>query len=180
MRMKIARIVMVLMISWLVGCAVGSPKWVTEGSSSLYENDEQAIYGVGAIVGVKNAPLAWDAAENRARAEVAKTFQVYTGYLMQDYASSTTAGSFTNSTEEQDVQRGIKTFTSSTLSGVRPVERFKDQEDDTYYVLVKLSIEQVKQTLANSRELNADVRDYVRENADRVFEKLEKEEIKRR
>jgi len=65
----------------LVGCG-GVPDWVEQGSAALHQDEDQAIYGVGSIVGVKNEPLAWDAAENRARAEIAKTFQTYTAYLM--------------------------------------------------------------------------------------------------
>ena len=70
----------------LVACG-GPPNWVKEGSGVLNNEESKSIYGVGSIVGVKNEPLAWEAAENRARAELAKTFRTYTAYLMQDYAA---------------------------------------------------------------------------------------------
>src|SRR5688572_16691909 len=168
-------------IALMIGLAAcgGPPKWVKQGSGAFNEKDSKAFYGVGSVTGVRNEPLAWDTAENRARAEIAKTFETYTGYLMRDYAASTTAGDFTRNTEEQNVERAIKTVTATTLSGVRPIERYKDEKTSTYYVLTKLNLEEMKDNLERAKELNAEVRDYVRKNADKLFERLEKEEDKR-
>ncbi len=161
----------------LAACG-GAPKWVSQGSGALNTKDDKAFYGVGSIIGIKNEPLAWDAAENRARAEIARNFQTYTAYLMRDYVASTTANDFTKSTEEQNVERAIKTFSAVTLNGVHPVERYKDEDSGTYYVLAKLNLKDVKNKLEESKELNAEVRDFVKKNADRLFDKLEKEETK--
>ena len=168
-------------IALMIGLAAcgGPPKWVKQGSGAFNEKDSKGFYGVGSVVGVRNEPLAWDTAENRARAEIAKTFETYTGYLMRDYAASTTAGDFTKNTEEQNVERAIKTVTTTTLSGVRPIERYKDDKTGTYYVLAKLNLEEMKNNLEQAKELNAEVRDYVRKNADKLFDRLEKEEDKR-
>ena len=54
-----------------------------------------------------------------------------------------------------------------------------DPKTNTYYVLTKLSLEDMKNNLEQARELNAQVRDFVRKNADKMFERLEKEEEKR-
>jgi hypothetical protein len=170
--------VTVLLVLAMAACG-GPPKWVQKGSGVYNEKDSKAFYGVGSVVGVRNEPLAWDTAENRARAEIAKTFETYTGYLMRDYAASTTAGDFTRNTEEQNVERAIKTVTTATLSGVRPIERYKDEKSNTYYVLTKLSLEDMKNNLEQAKELNAQVRDFVRKNADKMFDRLEKEEEKR-
>ena len=168
----------VLLLIGLVACG-GPPKWVEKGSGAFNEKDKKAFYGVGSVVGVRNEPLAWDTAENRGRAEIAKTFETYTGYLMRDYAASTTAGDFTRNTEEQHVERAIKTVTTATLSGVRPIDRYRDVKTNTYYVLTKLSLEDMKNNLEHAKELNAEVREFVRKNADRLFDRLEQEEDKR-
>jgi hypothetical protein len=168
----------ILLVLTMAACG-GPPKWVQKGSGVFNEKDSKAFYGVGSVVGVRNEPLAWDTAENRARAEIAKTFETYTGYLMRDYAASTTAGDFTRNTEEQNIERAIKTVTTATLSGVRPIERYKDEKTNTYYVLTKLSLEDMKNNLEQAKELNAQVRDFVRKNADKMFDRLEKEEEKR-
>jgi hypothetical protein len=161
----------------LTACA-GPPTWVEEGSGAYNKEGDRALYGVGSIVGVKNEPLAWDAAENRARAEIAKNFETYTAYLMRDYAASTNAADFSQSTEEQLVERAVKTFTATTLRGVRPIDRYKDEDTYTYYVLAKLSLDDMQRMLGQSQELDAGVRDHVRENAERLFDELEKEEEK--
>ncbi len=162
----------------LTACG-GPPTWVQKGSAAYNSKDEKAFYGVGSVIGIKNEPLAWDAAENRARADIARTFETYTGYLMRDYAASTSAADFTKSTEEQNVERAIKTFSATTLSGVRPVDRYKDEKSGTYYVLTKLSLKDVQEQLTQAKELNSQVRDFVRKNAERLFDRLEKEEDKR-
>lgn len=167
-----------LLICSLVACG-GPPNWVKDGAGALNKDEAKSIYGVGAIVGVKNEPLAWEAAENRARADLAKTFRTYTAYLMEDYAISTTVGNFTKTTEEQNVERAIKTFTAVTLRGVRPVERYKDEDSSTYYVLTKLSFKEMKEVLQHAQELDEEVREFVKKNANRLFDKLEKEEAKR-
>jgi phenylalanyl-tRNA synthetase beta subunit len=123
--------------------------------------------------------LAWDTAENRSRAEIAKTFETYTAYLMRDYAASTTAGDFSRNSEEQNIERAVKTFSAVTLNGVKPMDRYKDEKSGTYYVLTKLSLEDMKNNLEQAKELNGQVRDFVRKNADRLFDRLEKEEDKR-
>ena len=162
----------------LTACG-GPPKWVDKGSGYLNTDEDKAFYGMGSVVGVKNEPLAWDTAENRARAEVAKNFETYTAYLMRDYAASTTAGDFSASAEEQNIERAIKTFSSVTLSGVHPVERYKDPDTKAYYVLAKLSLDDMQKSLAKAKELNGEVRDYVRKNAERLFDRLAEEEQKR-
>ncbi len=162
----------------LTGCG-GPPTWVKKGSGAYNDKDSKAFYGVGAVIGIKNEPLAWDTAENRARAEIAKSFETYTAYLMRDYAASTSAGDFTKSAEEQNVERAIKTFSATTLSGVRPVDRYKDTGNATYYVLAKLSLKDVQAAIEANKELNAQIRDYVRQNSDRLFDRLEQEEDKR-
>jgi hypothetical protein len=167
-----------LLVIGLAACG-GPPTWVKKGSGAYNEKTDKSFYGVGSVVGVRNEPLAWDTAENRARAEIAKTFETYTAYLMRDYAASTTAGDFTRNTEEQNVERAIKTFSAVTLNGVKPIDRYKDDKTGTYYVLTKLSLEDMKNNLDQAKELNSQVRDYVRKNADRLFERLEKEEEKR-
>jgi hypothetical protein len=62
---------------------------------------------------------------------------------------------------------------------VKPIDRYKDDKSGTYYVLTKLSLEDMKNNLDQAKELNSQVRDFVRKNADRLFERLEKEEEKR-
>ena len=170
---------------WLVGCAGVSmrggemPRWVKEGSRAFEDGEVKAFYGVGAVVGVDNEPLARTAAENRARAEVAKVFATYTASLMKDYMAATRGGATVSdspATEEQHIEQSIKTFSAVTLSGVKIVDHWIDPERRTYYALARLDLEHFKDQLDRIRELNAQVRDFIRSNADRSFEALAREE----
>ncbi len=172
------RLLLLLLLLGVAACA-GPPTWVEKGSAAFNKKGDKAFYGVGEVMGVKNEPLAWEAAENRARAEIVKTFQTYTAYLMRDYAASTTAGRFDRTAEEQNIERAIKTFSAATLTGVRPIDRYKDNKANAYYVLVKLDLESIKDSLSQARELNAEARDFVRKNAEKMFDRLEKEEAKK-
>src|SRR5262245_61392386 len=154
-----------------------TPKWVKTGVYA--SQDSKAFYGVGEVMGIRNEPLAWDAAENRARAQMVKVLSTYTAYLMRDYAASTAAGDFKRTAEEQHIEEATKTFAAVTLNGVRSVDRYKDEKKGIYYVVVKMELDDVKDMLMQSKELNSQMRDFVRKNADRAFERLETEEQKR-
>jgi hypothetical protein len=160
----------------LLACE-SQPKWVKTGS---YKPEEaKAFYSMGEVMGIRNEPLAWDAAENRARAQMVKILSTYTASLMRDYAASTAGLDLKKTAEEQHIEQATKTFAAATLNGVRPVDRYKDEKKGIYYVVVKMDLDNVKDMLMQSTELNAQMRDYVRKNADRAFERLEKEELKR-
>jgi hypothetical protein len=160
----------------LVACE-SQPKWVKTGS---YKPEEKkAFYSMGEVMGIRNEPLAWDAAENRARAQMVKILSTYTASLMRDYAASTAGLDLKKTVEEQHIEEATKTFAAATLNGVRPIDRYKDEKKGIYYVVVKMELDDVKDMLMQSRELNSQMRDFVRKNADRAFERLEKEEQKR-
>ena len=135
------------------------------------------FYGVGSVSGIKNHALARNTADNRARAEITKIFETYSASLMKDYMASTTAGDMSASSEEQHVEQAIKTFSASTLSGVQIVDHWV-HPDGTWYALAQLDLESFTKNLQKMKELNAEVRDYVRKNAERVHMDLEREEEK--
>jgi hypothetical protein len=159
------------------------PDWVKEGNGAFRDSGEKVFYGVGAVVGMKNEPLARTSSENRARAEVAKIFETYTASLMKDYMASTTGGAAITSqlpaVEEQHVEQTIKTFSAATLSGVMIADHWVDTENDTHYALARLDLEKFKQSVDRMQELNTQVRDFIRKNAERSFDDLAREEEKR-
>ena len=158
---------------------VDYPEWVMKGSGAFGGEEGRVFYGVGSVSGIKNHALARSTADNRARAEIAKIFEVYSASLMKDYMASTTAGDMTASSEEQHVEQAIKTFSATTLSGVQVVDHWYHPVDGTVFSLARLDLQAFTDNLGKMKELNAKVRDYVRENAERVHMDLEKEEEKR-
>ncbi len=175
------KVVLFASFVFVVGCssAPKRPDWIMKGAGAFPK--EKSFYGVGAVSGVKNIPLAFRAADNQARADIAKQFEVYTASLMKQYAASTTAGNMAASSEEQNVEEATKTFTAISLSGTQIVDHHEETSKDgipTIYALAKLDIEKVKENMEKAQELSSQVRDYVRKNADKSFDNLEKEEQK--
>ena len=168
------------MMLMLAACS-GTPKWVAKGGGYMSEKDSKAFYGVGAVTGIRNEPLAKETADNRARADLAKYVDTYTSYLMRDYAASTTAGNFTKSSEEQNVERAVKTFVATHLSGVQVVDRWEKEEKSgkVTYALAKMDLVSFKDNVSQMKELNADTREFVRKNAERAFDRLQQEEDRR-
>jgi alkylation response protein AidB-like acyl-CoA dehydrogenase len=160
------------------------PAWVIKGSGAFKDAGEHVFYGVGSVVGVHNKPLAVSSAENRARAEVAKVFETYSASLMKDYAASTTGGAAitaeTPTSEEQHIEQTIKTFSAVTLSGVMIVDRWEDPNNATIYSLARLDLKEFEDQVKKMQELNANVKAYVKENAERAFDDLAAEEERHR
>jgi hypothetical protein len=159
--------------------AVQFPDWVNTGSGAAKGDRGRVLRGVGAASGIKNVALARTAADNRARAEIAKIMETYSASLMKDYMASTTAGDMKSSSEEQHVEQAVKTFSAVTLSGVQIVNHWVHPQDGTWYALAELDMTTMADNIAKAKQLSAGVRDYVRKNADRVHDDLEKEENKR-
>jgi hypothetical protein len=182
-------LVVVMGLFFLYGCGGGKevksegvqpPEWVIKGSGAFGGERGKVFYGVSSAYGIKNFSLLRSAADNRARNEVAKIFQFYTASLMKDYMASTMAGDPNETSEEQHVEQATKTVTSMTLSGVEIVDHWQHPETGELFSLARLDLEAFKNNMDKAKELNKEVRDYIRENADRLHGELEDEEAKMR
>ena len=154
------------------------PQWVYKGSGAFDDDKGKVFYGVGIASGISNKALLFSTADNRARAEVAKTLETYVAVLAKDYMASTTAGDMSASSEEQHVEQALKTFSKTTLHGATIIDHWQDPEDKTMYSLCQLDLLAFQEALDNYKELDEKVRDYVRENADKMHGELEKMEDK--
>ncbi|MFQ5481015.1 MAG: hypothetical protein ACE5DW_07030 [Thermodesulfobacteriota bacterium] len=156
----------------------GVPDWVVKGSGAFGGERGKVFYGIASSFGIKNPSLKRSAADNRARNEVAKVFKFYTASLMKAYNASTMAGDPNVTSEEQHVEEAVKTVTAMTLSGVEIVNHWENPSTHEFFSLARLDLEAFKDSLKKSKDLNSRVRDYIRQNADRLHEKLQKEEDK--
>jgi hypothetical protein len=156
-----------------------SPDWVMKGSGAFGGDRGKVFYGVASASRMQNSSLMRSAADNRARNEVAKVFQFYTASLMKDYMASTVAGDPNVTSEEQHVEQAIKTVTSMTLSGVEIVDHWQHPASGELFALARLDLEAFKDKFDKVQNLDKKVTDYIKENADKLHEELEKEEQKR-
>jgi hypothetical protein len=152
-----------------------APDWVIKGSGAFKKDKGKVFYGVGSASGIRNFSLLRSAADNRARNEIAKIFEVYNSSLMKDYSASTTAGEKDVSAEEQHVEEVIKTVTKTTLTGIEIINHWQNEDTGELYSLAKMDLAAFKSNLEKSKELNSKTRDFIRENADRLHEELERE-----
>ncbi len=171
----------VIFAAVLAGCAgnkvaSGAPDWVNKGQGAFKDNN---LYGVGMVTGMQNRALAVDTADNRARAKIAEVLNNNVEKMTRDYMASTAAGDMKRSSEEQDIRAGLKTFVQTNLTGVVIVDHWRDTSDGTMFALAKLDPKSFKSWVEDSRELNAQVRDFVRANADKYFQEMAQESEKR-
>lgn len=160
--------------------AVNAPEWVNKGSGAFKDSAGKPVfYGVGIAQGVRNRALAVTAADDRGRADITKIMNSYVTVLTKDYMASITAGDLSKSSEEQMVSQAMKNFAKFSLHGAVPVDHWKDPTDGTLFALVKLDMSSIQQSLNESKDLDAKVRDYVKSNAEKAFDELAAEEAKR-
>ncbi len=159
---------------------LNAPEWVLKGSGAFGGEKGKVFYGVASAYGIKNFSLLRSTADNRARNEVAKVFQFYTASLMKDYAASTMAGDPNVTSEEQHVEQAIKTVTTMTLSGVEVVDHWQHPASGELFALARLDLEAFKDNFDKVQDLDQKVKDYIKDNANRMHEELQKEEEKRK
>jgi hypothetical protein len=159
--------------------ASGAPAWVLKGSGAFTGDRGKAFYGVGSAPKMVDISMARDRANNRARRQILQIFNTYIAYMMKDYSRSTTAGDMSKESYEADVMQVQKTISIGDINGAQIVDNWKDPSDGTIYSLAVLDLAAMADILANKGELDAKLRDYVRANAAKGFDDLEKEEAKR-
>lgn len=159
-------------------CADGRelPAWIMQGGMAFPADIGKVFYGVGMASNIGNPSLLRETADNRAINEMAKQFEVYTSSLMNDYMASTSAGD--KAADEQHVETVKKTVVKQTLNGVMIVDRCQDRGTGMFYSLSRLDIDKFKDAINKKAELSRGMKDYVRDNANALAEKLEKEEAK--
>lgn len=155
------------------------PKWVVKSSGAFKDSNGRAFYGVGSASGIKNFSLQRTAADDRARNDLAKVFEFYTKSLTKDYMASTTAGDFSKTSEEQNVEVAIKTVTSATLTGVLIIDHWEHPARNELFSLARLDLESFKKNLDKHKELSQAVRKAIKERADKLHEELEQEVLKK-
>ena len=164
----------------------GAPKWVA-AKGAAFSGDRRVLYGVGNASGLINPSLRRKAAEGQARNDLAATLQVYVAGLQKQYLAETTAGSMDKHSVEQHVQDTMKQVTEATLVGAQIVEIWENPLRNEAYALARLDIEQVMDAMksykamnAQFKELDANLREFVRKNADKAHDELNGELEKRK
>ena len=154
------------------------PKWVTLGGGAWSDSKGKAFYGVGSATGIRNYSLQRTIADDRARGDLAKVFEVYMMSLTKDYQAHTTMGGFKASNEEQNAEVALKLSVNQTLRGVVIVDHFKIPERQEFLSLARLDYDAFKRNVENNQEfqqLPRKIRDDIKNRADKLHEEMEAE-----
>ena len=154
------------------------PKWVLLGGGAWSDSEGKAFYGVGSATGIKNYSLQRTIADDRARGDLAKVFEVYMMSLTKDYQAHTTMGGFDASSEEQNAEVALKISVSQTLRGVVIVDHFEIPARREFLSLARLDYDAFKRNVENNKEfqqLPQKIREDIKERADKLHEEMEAE-----
>jgi len=158
-----------------------APNWVLQGGGAFTDSRGKAFYGVGSATGIKNYSLQRTVADDRARGDLAKVFEFYVSTLTKDYQAHTTAGSFDNSSEEQNAESALKVVVSQTMRGVVIVDHFEIPERREFLSLARLdydAFEHNVETNESFQELPKVVQEEIKTRAEKLHNEMEAESRK--
>ena len=157
------------------------PKWVLMGGGAWTDKEGKAFYGVGSATGIQNFSLQRTVADDRARGDLAKVFEVYVSSLTKDYQAHTTMGGFETSSEEQNAEVAMKVAVKQTLRGAVIVDHFEIPERNEFLALARLDFDVVQRNVETSqvvKELPDKVREDIKKRAANRFKLMEEESNK--
>ncbi len=151
----------------------GAPDWVNEGTNILNNKGGRLFHGVGSASQMGDMALQQSAADDRARAEVARVLSSYLDVVSSDYMAAAKSGD--NAVSEESVSRQIKNFSKVNLAGTRILGRWRDTKTNVIYSIAELDMNQVKSTLAGVGDMNADLKRYIETSGENIFDRVSKE-----
>jgi LPP20 lipoprotein len=151
----------------------GAPDWVNKGTSYVNDKDGRLFHGVGSASSMGDVTLQRATADDRARAELARIFSSYLDVASNDYQSAARSGD--SRVSEEAVSRQIKNLSQVNLAGARVIARWQDRKTGIVYSIAELDMKQVKDTVSAARDMNTDVRRYLENNADNIFDRVSQE-----
>ena len=157
------------------------PKWVLMGGGAWTDKKGKAFYGVGSATGIQNFSLQRTVADDRARGDLAKVFEVYVSSMTKDYQAHTTMGGFETSSEEQNAETAMKVVVKQTLRGAVIVDHFEIPERNEFLSLARLDFDVVQRNVQTSpamKKLPDNIQADIKKRAANRFKLMEEESNK--
>ena len=156
--------------SFVVTCK-DHPDWVEKGGAAF---KDKAFYGVGSVTNVRDVGLARDAADAKARANLAKNFSTEINNRLEQYQQSISSGNYPDQEHmEQVIEQGLITITKMELRGAMVVDRHACIKENTRYSLTRLDTEAFAKELEKIKDLPDEVQKVIKQHADDFFEEME-------
>jgi hypothetical protein len=148
------------------------PEWSRKGDAAFPDSDK-VFYGVGDATNIGNKSLLRKTSDTRAINEIAQQLNATSKSLVEDYMNSVSAAG--GEASEQSVTQGIKTTVEKSLVGVKIIDRCLDPADGVHYSLAKYDLDRMEKLIDADNSLDPKLKEYVRKNASKFFEKMEDE-----
>lgn len=187
-RSVFARSATLIAVLWLLGACSGknvvesdlhlkgAPDWVNEGTQILKTGDGRLFHGVGSAPPLGDMSLQTSAADDRARAELARVLSSYMNVISNDYVAASSAAG--KGATEQSLSREIENVTRINLTGARVIGRWRDTKSNVIYSLAELDLKQVKSTTRGVEEMNGGFGNYVDRHGETIFDRMAEERKK--
>ena len=148
------------------------PAWVNKGSGN-YPDKKGVIFATGlSPQGMDDEGLAREAADNDARVQLQRVFETYVAAMMETYKRATMQSG--KGKTEIDIKSVARTLTEGTLRGSMIQEHWQDPKKGTIYSLCVIDVNAFKEVAAQAKELDSGVKEYIRDNAEKAQDDLDK------
>ena len=178
------RLLLVIVVAAVAACAgqtklesdlgvKGAPDWVNKGTSYVNDKDGRLFHGVGSASPMGDVTLQRSTADDRARAELARILSSYLDVASNDYQSAARSGD--SKVSEEAVSRQIKNLSKVNLAGAKIIARWQDKKTSIVYSIAELDMKHVKDTVSAAQDMSVDMRRYLENNADNIFDRVTQE-----
>jgi len=147
-----------------------APEWVNGGCS-----DKKVLCGVGFASTLGDYTVGRQEADSLALVDLRGIMETYVGYLLEGYKKRVLSGdphavSIMGQTEE-----AVKRVVGGTLTGVKIVDHWEHPTKNMIFSLAKVDLNAFKDNVDQMKDLSEEFKKHVRENADRMLQKLDRE-----
>jgi hypothetical protein len=148
-----------------------APDWVNEGTQAVSDDKGRLIHGVGSAPVLNDDALQTAAADNRARAEVARVVSTFIDSTISDYSAS--AG--VDSNAELSIEQSINATTQTALNGARIKGRWRDPNTGIIYSMAEMDMKALGDAISAANKLSTSFKQFYAQKANANFDRFVKE-----
>ena len=149
-----------------LGIGNGAPDWVNEGTQAVDNDDGRFLHGVGVAPSMNDFSLQKSAADNRARAEIARILSTYIDSTISDYTSSV------GDSSDMSVAKDLRGTSQLTLSGARILGYWKNDETGDIYAFAELDLKAMDEMVESATTLSDAFKRYYAQNGNAGFDRF--------
>lgn len=147
----------------------GAPDWVNSGTVLLHAKDNRLFHGIGHASAMDTTSLQKSAADDKAKAEVARVLSAYLEQISRNFIAQVKSGEASITGEL--LTRQLSNITEHNRSRTKIRGSWHDPRTGIVYSIAELNLRQVKNSLA-TLDINEQLRRYIETHADSIFDQV--------